>query len=357
MFYNVCPKGLSLRRCVLGAAMVLLGTFAFTTTVSADVTTQTVSQSGSIARGDDYPGYLKNAAPDAIVDPWWLYNRECTSFVGWRLSSVNGYDLSPAYGNADYWGPHARQDGILVDKTPALGSVAWWDDCHVAWVSAVYPDSVEIEEYNYGYNHAYHKRVIPISSVDGFIHFQDLTGSPSPVSSNFVRETLATQGTYTFTDDGIVRSDAKTVSPEVARYGIGQSVHYDKVVESDGYRWISYVSFTGVRRYVAVEALPKPTTGTITISHQDSLSGTFEVTVSNVSHNAGVTEVQVPIWSETSGQDDLIWYTAKKQADGTYKVSVDIANHHQDRSLYHIHLYYLTTDGQQVGVSGTDVTV
>jgi surface antigen len=36
---------------------------------------------------DDYPANLKSAAQDSLVDPWGFYNRECTSFVAWRLNN------------------------------------------------------------------------------------------------------------------------------------------------------------------------------------------------------------------------------------------------------------------------------
>ena len=38
---------------------------------------------------DDYPARLKAARLDGLVDPWQFYNRECTSWVAWRLNSEN----------------------------------------------------------------------------------------------------------------------------------------------------------------------------------------------------------------------------------------------------------------------------
>ena len=45
-----------------------------------------------------------------------------------------------------------------MDKTPTIGSIAWdgsGDYGHVAWVSNVFGDMIEIEEYNYGYTGKY----------------------------------------------------------------------------------------------------------------------------------------------------------------------------------------------------------
>ena len=41
----------------------------------------------------------------------------------------------------------------------------------------------------------------------------------------------------------------------------------------------------------------------------------------------GVLTVSVPVWSDINGQDDLVWYTATKQVNGTYKVSVKASDH------------------------------
>lgn len=37
----------------------------------------------------------------------------------------------------------------------------------------------------------------------------------------------------------------------VAQYTIGQSLNYDSYVINDGFIWLSYISFSGPRRYVA----------------------------------------------------------------------------------------------------------
>lgn len=52
-----------------------------------------------------------------------------------------------------------------------------------------------------------------------------------------------------------VRSDASTNSAIVATYPMGAPINYDSVYEADGYRWISYVSWSNVRRYVAYRRL------------------------------------------------------------------------------------------------------
>ncbi len=60
--------------------------------------------------------------------------------------------------------------------------------------------------------------------------------------------------------------------------------------------------------------------------------------VSGVSCPYGVREVKVPTWSSINGQDDIIWYTATKQANGTYKVTVKASDHKNSTGLYYVHL-------------------
>lgn len=218
--------------------------------------------------GDNYPSYWKNAAPDTIVDSWTMWNRECVSFVAFRLNAANGYSLPVGYGNANTWGSIARSRGIRVDKIPAVGSVAWFDSYvggagymgHVSWVADVQGDSVVLEEYNFNAGqgpHRYHRRTIHKSQVSGFIHFKDLGGSTSS-SASVTTETspkLASNGVYRFSQSSPVRSGLSLNASEVARYSPGQTVVYDQTMEAEGYRWISYIGGSGQRRYVAVEAL------------------------------------------------------------------------------------------------------
>ena len=97
--------------------------------------------------------------------------------------------------------------------------------------------------------------------------------------------------------------------------------------------------------------------GKIDIVNNDTMTGRFDVVISNVQAPNGVRTVSVPIWSETGGQDDLVWYTANRQANGTYTVNVKAADHKNSTGLYNVHLYYVQNNGQLTGVGGTTTTV
>ena len=184
----------------------------------------------------------------------------------------------------------------------------------------------------------------------------------NPTSSS--TGTLPSRGRYTFSGTAEVKNEAKWSAPTQFTFNRGDSVNYDKVLENDGYQWISYISYSGMRRYAAVTKLAQPApqrpaqsqvTGTIHIENKTSQG--FDVVVTNVSSTKGVKTVKLPIWSSQGGQDDVIWYDAIKQTDGTYKLSVDIRRHKNNRGEYNIHMYYIQSDGSLQGVTGTTTKV
>ena len=120
------------------------------------------------------------------------------------------------------------------------------------------------------------------------------------------------------------------------------------------------VDYTG--RFTAnasaeVDATQGNLSGTISIVNNNPTVGSFDVVISNVKAPNGVETVSVPIWSEINGQDDIIWYTANRQNNGTYTVNVKALAHKNSTGLYNIHLYYVQKDGQLTGVGGTTTQV
>ena len=237
-------KGTFLKRTTVGTASLLLaGTFLF----GGGAVHANQANNGSLARGDDYPYYYKNGSQE--IDKWRLYSRQCTSFAAFRLSSVNGFELPAAYGNAKDWGYRAKREGYRVDKTPIIGSIAWdgsGDYGHVAWVSNVFGDMIEIEEYNYGIREKYNRRLVKASSMSGFIHFKDV----GQASTGNYQSTLVSSGTHVFTEKAAIMNQPSQAAAIIDYYYPGESVHYDQTLEKDGYKWISYLSRTGYRRYV-----------------------------------------------------------------------------------------------------------
>ena len=97
--------------------------------------------------------------------------------------------------------------------------------------------------------------------------------------------------------------------------------------------------------------------GKISVINNDTMTGRFDVLISDVKAPNGVASVSVPIWSDVNGQDDLVWYVAAKQNDGTYKVSVKASDHKNSTGKYNIHLYYNQLNGKQIGITATTTEV
>ena len=80
--------------------------------------------------------------------------------------------------------------------------------------------------------------------------------------------------------------------------------------------------------------------------------GTMQITVKN----AGAYEkVMIPVWSEANGQDDIVWYAAKKGSDGNWTYTVNLKQHNSV-GAYQIHVYG-TKNGTQTLIAHTRVVV
>ena len=195
------------------------------------------------------------------------------------------------------------------------------------------------------------------------------TPTVKPTETNQVKpettdaEKLPASGTYNVTRSLNVKNEPKASAETLYTLEKGYKVNYDKVLTADNHQWISYISYSGTRRYVdiatlkATESKPQENrvSGNLTINNQTSNG--FDVVVTNVSGGGKeVKEVRVPIWSDKNGQDDLTWYHADKQSDGSYKVHVDTASHKGDAGTYSVHLYYML-NGKRTYITETKATV
>jgi surface antigen len=129
---------------------------------------------------DDYP--FPNASPHD-ADPWGFYNRECPSFVAFRLNRMKNFTFGNRmdgghFGDAGHWDDNARALGFKVDNNPTVGSVMVRDSGtwgHVAIVAKVTKTQFMVEEYNHDVDHGYGTRWIsraPNVNWDHFIHFR-----------------------------------------------------------------------------------------------------------------------------------------------------------------------------------------
>lgn len=125
---------------------------------------------------DTYPTNWRNAPQDSLLDNWGMYNRECVSYVAWKVYESGRFmPYWGGRGNANQWDDNARSAGIPVDSTPRAGSAAVSNSGyygHIMWVESVNPNgTINVSQYNWGldgrYSEAYN--LSPAGLV--FIHF------------------------------------------------------------------------------------------------------------------------------------------------------------------------------------------
>ncbi len=105
-----------------------------------------------------YPSEWANAYQDTRLDSWGMYNRECVSYVAWKVDST-GHHM-PYWGsedaNAYNWINLANSYHIPNGTDPQSGAVVVWGHNdgmgwlgHVAYVESVNSDgSIEVSQYN-----------------------------------------------------------------------------------------------------------------------------------------------------------------------------------------------------------------
>ncbi|MGT2910602.1 LD-carboxypeptidase LdcB/DacB [Streptococcus cameli] len=97
--------------------------------------------------------------------------------------------------------------------------------------------------------------------------------------------------------------------------------------------------------------------GKIQIQQVDHNRGSFDVVVSQLYVPTGISKIEVPVWSDKGGQDDIRWYTATRRSDGTYHLTVKIADHGYQAGKYHIHAYVTPLNQSRLGIGATSVDI
>lgn len=144
----------------------------------------------------------------------------------------------------------------------------------------------------------------------------------------------------------------------------------------DDIRWISAkdyqtdVSLTNSRSgqhiihsYITIDTKPvflEESTVNITRARPNlttniSRQGVLDITVHNISPD--IKEVLLPTWSNINGQDDIRWYTAQRQANGTYTLRVFLKHHQFNTGTYSTHLYTKDAQGKQSFVTSIESQV
>jgi surface antigen len=128
-----------------------------------------------VETGDDYPAVWKDEPTNRLKDSWGMENRQCTSWVAWKVFKTFGYSVTD-WGNAYEWPAAAQRSAIKTTTEPLAYSIAVDDSFnpgHVMWVERVNSNgTINVSEYNYKPGE-YTQRVVDIAGLT----FIDVAGS------------------------------------------------------------------------------------------------------------------------------------------------------------------------------------
>ena len=82
----------------------------------------------------------------------------------------------------------------------------------------------------------------------------------------------------------------------------------------------------------------------------------YAIRVKGLRSSNGISGLQVPTWSEQSGQDDLVWYDAL-QWSGDWYCTINSVDHNSDSGIYQSHFYVVTSNGSKEYLDGKKITV
>lgn len=95
-------------------------------------------------------------------------------------------------------------------------------------------------------------------------------------------------------------------------------------------------------------SITSPKTSEPKIITSFSKTNTLSVTVTGIPGQPH--EVLLPTWTEKGGQDDIQWYSMKRQASGDYSLEISLKNHNYETGTYNLHLYQRPKAGEALTI-------
>jgi hypothetical protein len=141
-------------------------------------------------------------------------------------------------------------------------------------------------------------------------------------------------------------------------YSLGVNVINHK--ETGTYNVHVYATLTnGSKVNIGAKTVSVPVpgaTGVLSGVNVNAGAGSFQVKATGVNPPAGVSSARIAVWVNAN-QSDLRWYTATKQSDGSYLVSVNIANHGYAFGTYNAHMYAICGNGIEAFMGKTTINL
>ncbi|GFH40459.1 GBS Bsp-like repeat-containing protein [Lactococcus insecticola] len=201
------------------------------------------------------------------------------------------------------------------------------DTAKKAWGAGIYGNryGIQIEQMRVGSRDAFYKQIATLANWTSIQLLKYNMGAPklmtspntvSPNPSSPLDGNIATHKMISYKWGGTDHTDPDEYW---ARFGYDANQFTELVTY---YYNINKINYTPEIKSTAIEGNPA--------------TGTFKVRVKT---NAATTTVKVPVWSNQNGQDDIVWYDAKKVGTGEFLATVSLALHGYESGNYSIAAY------------------
>lgn len=257
----------------------------------------------------------------------------CVSYVAYRLSQ-NGADKpwGPKLSNAIDWDERADKAGFPVNKTPAVGSIAQWNERggHIAYVDVVTSSYIEVSEDAWltdtsGYSSTRRiQRSSTTFATANFIHIKDVgngggSGDASPADLYFVK----TRNTGT----GRVEVHVATAASSYKASGGNWGSWFSTAEQNNG--WFQMIDMDGDAKLDLVYIKTKRTgSGRVEVhvataaSGYQANGGNWASWFSSAEQNSGWFQMAE---FDGDGKPDLVYIKTKQTGSGKVEVHVATA--------------------------------
>ncbi len=130
------------------------------------------------------------------------------------------------------------------------------------------------------------------------------------------------------------------------KYNLGEYFAHVYTEEKNGLNYICQTSFQAELSTGEMSAL----TGS------QSAQGTVKLSLNGVKDYGSLSGVQIAVWSEADGQDDLVWYTGDEDSDSNYSKIISLSSH-KGTGRYFVHFYGNSKAGKQIFLGSTEFEV
>ena len=190
------------------------------------------------------------------------YPGQCVSLIQALLAFLGAADGKTAMGNAKDFGD------ALVTRGIAKNGDGWLRICvnrQMGWgYGHIWADLQN--ETNYEQNGAKAlsttKGTRPISQAQQIVNLDKwiIDDAPAPAPQPAPSGAVAQVGTFQSQVNGLrIRRSPSMNGAVVGKFNVGGTVKYDSYIDTEGYRWISWIGNSGNRNYAARRALDNKT--------------------------------------------------------------------------------------------------